>query len=897
MNVFELFGTIAVNNKGANEALKDTTQKAERAGKQIQEAFKKVGSATVKAGQTIGKAAIAVGTAWAATVETTREYRTAMAKLDTAFTTNGHSAEAATKTYKALQAVLGDTDQAVEAANHLAIMCKNEEELNKWTDICTGVFAQFGDSLPLEGLTEAANETVKVGQVTGSLADALNWAGISEDDFNLKLRACRTEQERQKLILDTLYPKYKAQAEQYKENAESIMKANEANDNLTRAMSKLGEIGEPIMTGMKNWIADMINASVPHLETLITKLTEIDSVWNDVIWPLVQSTFKVAFGVDVPEWSAIETQVTTWWDETAKPAIEEKFKAMFGIEPPTWSEIPTEISTWWTETAKPAIEEKFKSTFGIDPPTWSEIPTSISTWWTETAKPAIEEKLKSTFGIEPPTWSEIPTAISTWWTETAKPKIEGIATALMSLTTPDLSAFAENFKFDWGTLVAPTLLSLLTGNYLHIVPVIGTALAGLITSNWDEHIKPTLDNFLNQELDIQLPDWGQLGTDILTGLNGLVTPEMEEAFQTIGGSLKDAFGSGMNAIETVLSGAKDFGQWVVDNNDTVKEFFGALTGNALDNAEGGATLIQLIGESIEGLAQIGTESVTGMLKWMLEHGEATALAIDMIAGAFMTAAIAAHPYATAVLAVVGAIGLLNSEWGQKRETFDHMFDGYSEADIEVLNRYVDAMNAVKAAEDAALADTTGNSWGKYDEALAAEKAALDELLAIDGLLSTYNTWHQAQVGYAGGNGMALKVPVQVDENSETDIQNTLNGMTFDAVVKMLPDYSGLQSSYYTYFGGGSSGRTPMSKASGLDEVPYDGFYAHLHKGEAILNKSQADQWRGGGSGKVEALLSQVVTLLSQQQNIVLDSGVMVGQLAPAMDARLGTIGNRKGRGN
>ncbi|MFR5382906.1 MAG: hypothetical protein ACLTGM_12125, partial [Oscillospiraceae bacterium] len=114
-------------------------------------------------------------------IEVTQEYQTAMGKLDTAFTTNGYSSEAALKTYKELQGILGETDQAVEAANHLAILTDNEADLQKWTDICTGVFATFGDSLPIEGLTEAANETAKVGQVTGPLADALNWAGVSED--------------------------------------------------------------------------------------------------------------------------------------------------------------------------------------------------------------------------------------------------------------------------------------------------------------------------------------------------------------------------------------------------------------------------------------------------------------------------------------------------------------------------------------------------------------------------------------------------------------------------------------------------------------------------------------------------------------------------------------------
>ena len=47
--------------------------------------------------------------------------------------------------------------------------------------------------MPIEGLTEAANETAKTGELTGVLADALNWAGITEDDFKARLEACNSE--------------------------------------------------------------------------------------------------------------------------------------------------------------------------------------------------------------------------------------------------------------------------------------------------------------------------------------------------------------------------------------------------------------------------------------------------------------------------------------------------------------------------------------------------------------------------------------------------------------------------------------------------------------------------------------------------------------------------------
>ena len=275
MNIFELFGTIAINNEEANKAIDDTTQKAENAGEKSQGAFSKIGSAAAAVGKAVLTAGAALGTAWIAAIEGSREYRTEMGKLDTAFVTNGHSSESATKTYQALQAVLGDTAVSVEAANHLAVMTDNEKDLSTWTDICTGVFATFGDSLPIEGLTEAANETAKVGQVTGPLADALNWAGIAEDEFNEKLAACSTEQERQKLIMDTLNDTYKGASDQYKETSKDILAANQAQEKLTSAFAELGRIGEPILTAIKTKVADMVTAALPYLESFIAKVKNL----------------------------------------------------------------------------------------------------------------------------------------------------------------------------------------------------------------------------------------------------------------------------------------------------------------------------------------------------------------------------------------------------------------------------------------------------------------------------------------------------------------------------------------------------------------------------------------------------------------------------------------------
>lgn len=235
----------------------------------------KIGSAVGKAGKAIGAGVAAMGAAIGAAAgaflglaESTREARVNMGKLETGFTTAGHSAEDAKKTYTELYGVLGDDGQATEAAAHLAKLTKNEKELATWTDIATGVYATFGDSLPIENLTEAANETAKTGAITGGLADALNWAGVSEDEFQASLDKCSTEQERQALITKTLNGLYSDAAEKYREVNGDIIDAQKATASLNSAMAELGAIAEPIVTKLKQLAAELLQQITPFVELI-----------------------------------------------------------------------------------------------------------------------------------------------------------------------------------------------------------------------------------------------------------------------------------------------------------------------------------------------------------------------------------------------------------------------------------------------------------------------------------------------------------------------------------------------------------------------------------------------------------------------------------------------------
>lgn len=200
--------------------------------------------------------------------ESTEEFRQAQGRLNTAFESAGFSAEAAQEAYDGFFSILGETDRATEASQLLAQLAESEEDVATWTEIAAGVNGTFGDSLPIEGLIEAANETANVGTVTGVLADALNWVGISEDEFNEKLAQCSTESERNTLIMETLAGQYDDAAAAFERNNATLIEARENQAAMDRTLASLGGT----IANIKN---QLTNALGPALQGIVGAFNSI----------------------------------------------------------------------------------------------------------------------------------------------------------------------------------------------------------------------------------------------------------------------------------------------------------------------------------------------------------------------------------------------------------------------------------------------------------------------------------------------------------------------------------------------------------------------------------------------------------------------------------------------
>lgn len=196
--------------------------------------------------------------------ESTKETRTAFANVQHAFETAGAgvdvAAESTVDAMYGLTGILGDADRAAESASFLAKYSKDSEDLEENIRVLTGVFAEYGVSIPTEGLAEGIAATSEMGVVQGVLADALEWQGVNLDDYNEKLGTMSTAEERAAYIQETLSGIYGESADKYRETNAALIEANEAQLKYDDHLATIGGKMEPITTGIKNGLSSVLGA-------------------------------------------------------------------------------------------------------------------------------------------------------------------------------------------------------------------------------------------------------------------------------------------------------------------------------------------------------------------------------------------------------------------------------------------------------------------------------------------------------------------------------------------------------------------------------------------------------------------------------------------------------------
>ena len=284
-------GEVKKGCKEAQEEIEKVSKSTGVNGKSMIDSFTKIGNGAKKGLAIAGAALAGVGVALLSTVDATREYREAQAKLSASFESAGMSAQTAKSAYTELYSVIGETDQAVEASQQIALLADSEEEVVKWAELGAGVVGKFGDALQPETFYESANETLKLGEATGAYVQMLEGAGVSVDEFNAKLAACSTESEKQQLLFDTANGILGDAGEAYREAAGGLIEYNEAQAKLDEAMAGIGETLEPIKTNLMELGAGILADLQPYIqefaEKYLPKILEVLSGVGEVVGEVI----------------------------------------------------------------------------------------------------------------------------------------------------------------------------------------------------------------------------------------------------------------------------------------------------------------------------------------------------------------------------------------------------------------------------------------------------------------------------------------------------------------------------------------------------------------------------------------------------------------------------------
>lgn len=339
--------------KALDEGLTDGAKSGASA---AESAISELGS---KASSILG--AIAAGAsigALSSLAEEAAETSRSMGRLETSAQQNGIAADAMKEQYLNLTGVCGDADRANEALSDSMRLCAgDQQQLESFTKSLTGAYGTYGDAMPIEALAEAANETAKTATVTGSFADALNWASAAqtdaavatsgntaaidaynaareggataEDAFNEALAACNSEQERTQLITSTMNGLFGEAADQYNENTKNAQEYAKSQEELKLKIAEVGTALQPVFTLAANVASKLLDALVPALQTVGEWLNNIA---NDAL-PVINDAFSQFSEAVSPivEW-LIDAfgEIYGYITETLVPAIQNAFEI---IEP------------------------------------------------------------------------------------------------------------------------------------------------------------------------------------------------------------------------------------------------------------------------------------------------------------------------------------------------------------------------------------------------------------------------------------------------------------------------------------------------------------------------------------------------------------------------------------
>ena len=515
LNVFELFGSIVVDNSGAERGIDRTVRHAQDAESKLAKTFKKVGTmvaaafsvkAVVDFGKQCTEAYASIAAEESAFAQIMGDYAdTAQAKLNAVSDATGISATRMTSAMTSLTAKFKGLGYSTEDATTLA------------TDgllIAADAAAFWDMSLDesMSHLNSFINGSYEGGEAIGLFANDTQMAAFAIEQGIVKdAKAWSQLDEAQKQATRLLYAKNMMEA-----SGATGQAAKEA-DQYANVMANLKEhwrqfqgiIGKPILeklvlpamqklnefmpklneavqvgiewldegfSKIKGYFEDVFTEDGINLEALPKALSNmfrdlgrsvgsllssfgrtLKNAWSNTVWPTIQKAFKAVFGIELPDWETVKQNIADGWNNTVWPAVQGFFKTVFGIELPSWSKLVQDISDGWNNTVWPAIKDFFSPIFTVNPEDEDGKTTAqrIIDWWNNKVKPWYEGLFEETFGVKPEDadGTEVGAKIREWW-ELCKKAYGDIFKETFGVELEDGYSVGTKIREWWDSVVA-----------------------------------------------------------------------------------------------------------------------------------------------------------------------------------------------------------------------------------------------------------------------------------------------------------------------------------------------------------------------------------------------------------------------------------------------------------
>jgi len=377
-------------------------------------------------------------------------------------------------------------------------------------------------------------------------------------------------------------------------------------------------------------------------------------------------------------------------------------------------------------------------------------------------------------------------------------------------------------------------------NLGRVLPKIGKNLkAALVSAGehvrtaWVQNIWPSIQDFASAKLDIELPDWATIETAIETGWTTYIKPAVDSVTTWLKDNV-DGVKAVLEATAIVLSG-----MFVVANPLL-----------ALIAAVGGA--FALLNTDVDPanttLVNVKT-ALEDIKKWIDDNKNAVMAALAALGIAFLAL--------NAPLAIlIGVVAIVIANW-------------------EGLKTIVE--NVATAISDFFTITLPG--WWEDKVVTPIKNAWQSVTNAVNTAIKAVKTFF----GLEGENPFKDTVTWQTYENANQNVRLTTDEPEViyraKGAVFSRPTMFDTRMGYQVV---GEAGAEAVAPISVLQGYVSQAVRAETNGLQSVLNQ-------------LLGVMNQVAANTAAGHTIALDSGVLVGQIAPKMDAQLGTMTARKGR--